>query len=470
MTNKSIINVTPWIVAGLIAAGSIACSKETPISPENAPEATTSDKESLQQPEERELRALVASMPSYDPVAVEYCNNIKTVMSMTGALDRPQELSSLMSATTSASTTVSLTGMTGAPVTSVSSAAVSPSERFYAQLNEEQAAETVNPMSLKLNSLEITNEETGKPVSFFDIPAEQKEVFVDYLLVDEAKDLSDKLEKVPELKEVIEKENEAIGRAIQSTGAPVETVEASTNTLRSTRTFGKKRVDSKAFFTLVKKEIEKEFSAKEELRFIRIPINHEDPTMPFEKTRDLWASVARRGDFVLAIPKHGNSNILLNTGSKFAIGHAGVITKAATKQTRQNENLSIEAYKNQTGVQYCSIGSWNAAHYIMGIQRVSYKWKWRGFKSRFHKICTPVPNPGLLADWAERYVTRPYASGVMFLAPKLFAPANFTCTTLVWWCAKQAYGINVSNWWSPIVTPSNLYTDNSTYVRGEVKP
>lgn len=30
---------------------------------------------------------------------------------------------------------------------------------------------------------------------------------------------------------------------------------------------------------------------------------------------------------------------------------------------------------------------------------------------------------------------------------------------------KKAYGINVSSWYSPLVTPSGLLTDDETYVR-----
>lgn len=48
---------------------------------------------------------------------------------------------------------------------------------------------------------------------------------------------------------------------------------------------------------------------------------------------------------------------------------------------------------------------------------------------------------------------------------KWAAPNRFTCTTLVWWYAKKAYGVNVSSWYFPLVTPSGLFTDNCTYIR-----
>jgi hypothetical protein len=52
-----------------------------------------------------------------------------------------------------------------------------------------------------------------------------------------------------------------------------------------------------------------------------------------------------------------------------------------------------------------------------------------------------------------------------FLTAKWSAPSRFTCTTLVWWCAKKAYDINVSEWYKTLVIPGGLLTDESVYIR-----
>lgn len=105
---------------------------------------------------------------------------------------------------------------------------------------------------------------------------------------------------------------------------------------------------------------------------------------------------------------------------------------------------------------------------LLGIQKVQWKWRWRGFKSRFYREITHM-HPNALADWANNYVGREYVNWYEFATAKWAAPSRFTCTTLVWWCSKKAYGVNVSSWYSPLVTPSGLFTDSCTYIRAEVK-
>ena len=112
--------------------------------------------------------------------------------------------------------------------------------------------------------------------------------------------------------------------------------------------------------------------------------------------------------------------------------------------------------------------SWDTPHYVMGIQKVKYVWKWRWFKSGLYKVTTPVSNPDALANWANKYRGHEYVKWYEFATAKWAAPKRFTCTTLVWWCAKKAYGVNVSSWYSPLVTPSGLFTDNCTYIRANV--
>ena len=80
-------------------------------------------------------------------------------------------------------------------------------------------------------------------------------------------------------------------------------------------------------------------------------------------------------------------------------------------------------------------------------------------------IKTPVSNPSLLATWAEKYKDKAYVKWYEFLTAKWAAPTRFTCTTLVWWCTKKAYGERISPWYSTLVTPSDVLCDNNTYLK-----
>lgn len=414
-----------------------------------------------------ELRTLVASMSQYDPVAVAYCNNVKTIMIGTGALDRPAGLDNGMMISSSSSLTSA----------SSRSEISTQTESFYEALDDQRYSENFNPMSLKLNGLNIQSEDKGKEVNFFDLPQEQKEVFVDYLLVDEAKDLSEKIAQAPELKDILATENLATTKTIEATGIAPNAIGTSyTGSARALRQ--EPKVDSKYFFELLKKNISEEFSKKhkkhkeqdtsqEQLRGVSYVFGYQN-SVPVERVKAMWARYARRGDFILALPQHGNPYTLVNFSSPFRVGHAAILTKDITTSTNEYDSVTIEAYR-EDGVQPHTMYDWTSPHYIMGIQRVSYRWRWRGFRSGFFKTTSPVNNPGMLADWAMGYQGREYVTPLEFLVAKWAAPKRFTCTTLVWWCSKKAYGINVSVWYSPLVSPSGLFTDNCTYIRANVR-
>ena len=150
------------------------------------------------------------------------------------------------------------------------------------------------------------------------------------------------------------------------------------------------------------------------------------------------------------------------------VGHAGIIDMWVTEWTDLDLPVTIEAYK-KGGVKRLDMSFWCNPHYVMGVQKVRYRWRWRGFRSGFYKESRPVSNPEALAYWANQYVGRNYVRWYEFLTAKWAAPSRFTCTTLVWWCAKKAYGINVSSWYSPLVSPSGLFTDDETYIRRNVQ-
>lgn len=101
--------------------------------------------------------------------------------------------------------------------------------------------------------------------------------------------------------------------------------------------------------------------------------------------------------------------------------------------------------------------------------KTCWVWRWRGFRSGLYREVTRMANTDALADEARHHLGKEYVKWYEFATAKWAAPRRFTCTTLVWWCSKKAYGVNVSNWYSPLVTPSGLFTDSNTYLIREVR-
>lgn len=432
--NSKITKSLTSIFVGLVVLGVFSCTKETPMY------TPTSDTNEIVKQEEgstnSSLRSFETARVAVSEIALEYCDNAKTIMYATSAFERPSENVS------------------------------------YENLLDNSSELKENPMSLKFNSLEIEDETTKRSINFFDLPQEQKEVFTDLLLMEEAKSMTAKIEAAPALKEILLKENLATSRVIEREGLSKLQVGTITSGLRGAEEIISVNEKGK-FFKMLAEEIEKELSGdvpQTKSLGHKVGISFNYPKVPVDRVKEAWRRSSRRGDFVVAIPDHFAPWIYLNIGKnvKFKVGHAGIINTNVTSSTNAYApNNTIECY-TEGGVQDMRIADWDTPHYVMGVQKVKWVWKWKWFKSGLYKQTKPVSNPGALADWAAKYRGHEYVRWYEFPTAKWAAPKRFTCTTLVWWCAKKAYGINVSSWYSPLVTPSGLYTDDCTYVRHNV--
>lgn len=313
-----------------------------------------------------------------------------------------------------------------------------------------------NPIVEKLENLNILDE-TGDSISFFSMNEEEQIEFLEDWATIEANDMSEKLSLEPELETYIQEQNEIVNQTIQE-----ESVQ--------TRNGNIKIVDSKRFFAKIKERMSKLYdeAGQENIPSTRISVSTEDK-IPTSTLKLCLQNYARRGDFIVALPKHNTPWIFLNIGdTQFKVGHAAIINKNVTTSWSDYDTFTWGTQLHG-GVKNETLNYWSVKSYIMGIQKVSWKWKWRGFKSRLYKTTTPVSNPALLANKAGEYAGREYVKWYEFPTAKWAAPSRFTCTTLVWYCAKKVYDINVSSWWATMVSPSGLYLDSSTYVRKEVK-
>lgn len=324
--------------------------------------------------------------------------------------------------------------------------------------NGETDSISANPFIEKLESIDILDE-NGDPLSFFSMNEEQQSTFLDEWATLEANDMSEKLSLEPELETYIQEQNEIVNQTLQE-----EAVQ--------TRSGSIKIADSKRFFKKVEERMKKLYEAKEETQIIqpqtRIAASTED-RIPTSILKSCLQNYARRGDILVALPKHNAPWIFLNIGdTQFKVGHAAIINKNVTTSW-SNYDTFTWGTQLHGGVKNETLDYWSVKSYILGLQKVTWKWKWRGFKSRLYKTYTPISNPAALANKAGEYAGREYVKWYEFPTAKWAAPTRFTCTTLVWYCAKKIYGINVSSWWATMVSPSGLYLDSSTYVRKEVK-
>lgn len=325
----------------------------------------------------------------------------------------------------------------------------------------EKMISTINPLALKMQSLQIEDADTGSSVDFFSLPLEEKEDFVEAFLIEEAKMLAEKLEIAPSLKEIIAKENEIFSK--EMTKHNLELLKLGEEADLERYLSENEALEPATVFPELRKKAEEEAQMTNAAGLGGTLRKHK---VEAQRVKTMWDRYARPGDFFLALPQHSNPYRLVNFGEEFVVGHAGILGKHVSTIKNNTEQITIEAASKE-GVHGRTFEQWRAPHYIMGIQRITWKWKWRGFRSGMYKQVSKV-DPAPLAREASKYVGHEYVKWYEFATAKWVAPKRFTCTTLVWWCAKEAYGINVSSWMSPLVTPSGLFTDSCTYVKAQV--
>ncbi len=314
--------------------------------------------------------------------------------------------------------------------------------------------EEVNPLREKLKEMEIWGE-NGNQISFFSLPEAEQAEFLSDWAVFEAAQMTEKIRIDPEVEEYIRQHNEIIVHVLgeESIG---------------TRGINLRVKDNKAFFAKIRERMESLSESAVGQPETKGSITDKGK-VPFERVRAAVAKYGRVGDFMLALPRHGAPWVFLNFAhDQFKVGHAAIIKKGVTLQSEEEYKFTWGCQIKQ-GVMSERLDYWSVKSYVMGIRKVSWRWKWRGFKSRLVIRKTPVSQPARLANRAAGYEGRKYVNWSEFLTAKWAAPSRFTCTTLVWYCAKKEYGVNVSSWWSPLVSPSGLYLDESTYVRKAIR-
>ena len=311
------------------------------------------------------------------------------------------------------------------------------------------------PVQARLATIDIETED-GDIISFYDLPEEDQVEFVDMYTQHQAQLLSEKIEQLPVLEQYVEAQNEVVAEVLAGNSV-------------NTKSGGYQIDDPRAFFAEMSSRIDSLSTSfeydTESIRSKSGSYTSGKFEVEYEKVIRLIDNKAKRGDIIVALPCHENPRSLIDFGNKkYLVGHAEIFTKNITASTKKEAYTTIGSWKDD-GVQDRTLENWCWKSYLVGVCSYKVKWKWRGLKSRFYAVKTPVSNPSLLAAWAEKYEDRAYVKDYEFLTAKWAAPTRFTCTTLVWWCTKKAYGERISPWYSTLVTPSDVLCDNNTYLK-----
>lgn len=312
------------------------------------------------------------------------------------------------------------------------------------------------PIIEKLQNMDLVNDETNQPLTFFDLEDEDQQIdFIDQYLDEEAVFVSSKVKQNPELIASFTQENEVITNILNEYGV----VNATT------------KVSNRASF------FDRIIGDLGALRFPLNPVPVEGIPLPIElptKEQILRNKLAKmniqRGDIFVALPTHGMHFQLIDLFNKrFKVGHAGIVTQNITTSTNPSQNVLVEAWST---VQNKQIEDWvDADFYVLEFKRKSVRlvisWKKVKFVTTYHPV-----NKNGIANYATGKLGRSYVKNLFeFGAMKVTAKNldRYTCTSLVWRSSDVAVGIKPSHWLDPNITPRDLVVDAETFEKGQIK-
>ena len=340
-----------------------------------------------------------------------------------------------------------------------------------------------NPIVAHLQFLDIEDADTHEKIKFYDFPLEEREEFLNCFLKEEQRMLAEKVAVLPELLEELKNLNtvhDAVFREEGISRLDIERKYLSNPSAQPKRhTILTPSALKKDLFTLVEEELERQ---TEGTSSVVEPLGDEgQPSLrssggqggktisPPERIIEQHLRIgANRGDILMYEPH-------LWLGRRHSKGgHTAIIDKPVHGGTKYWDDFSIDSTpKNKkeghsNGVQKIKFRAWCRPHYVLGLQRITSVWGrrrsgWREQPAIRMIIVRPIADLSPMADRATRYIGRPYGS--IFWSMKE-APQKFICSSLVWYCAKEEYGLDISNgsWFS--VWPRDILESPYTYIKG----
>lgn len=330
-------------------------------------------------------------------------------------------------------------------------------------LPQTRSSEVSNPFYSKLAQLVLVDDEAknGK-ISFHSLCLDEQLAFLEDWMVIQAKNLSDKLSVRPDLLDYVKQQNEIFATTLNEE-------------LLQTRSASEERVkDNTLFFNKLQDRLYALQNPKESSVTTRTVAKIDAPKIDPYTVIGALKNHSRVGDIMVTIPSYNRPWVYANLGeNSFTVGHGAIIVDKVNRRTTPKDKVTLGSNIGY-GVIMEEIEYWAVQSYIMGIQIVSWKKDKSALvglaKKRWTKVVKPLEadQRKQLVQKAKEFEGRPYVRIEEFPFAKHYAPLRFTCTCLIWYCCMELFDIDISPIWSPVVSPSDVYLSEHTYVRARI--
>jgi hypothetical protein len=361
------------------------------------------------------------------------------------------------------------------------------------------STDTVNPILEKLLSIDMVDSVDNK-LSFFVLEPEERKEFLDAFVTTEANALTEKLEMDTtvsrEMTASLSQQNDIVNRVLSSkknsynisnnkdpypliyeamlreernsqlSKEKIETLSKQPDTYSSIlKKAGKARVSN-----------DSEFWANAALNGILSagPIQYMPVSLTPRKFVQRIVNNSERGRLLISLPGGWTTTwpVIWYSNGTADVGHVGVIFRTKgeiindlnvagriTDDEANKYDLTIGA-TNGPGVHREDIwGNWGKTHgisFVGQIFDVTWKWRWRGFRSGLYRYENDVNNESI-AQGFEDQLGKSYCHWTGVLFAKWAAPNKFICSSLAWYVAKHKGNTNISDWWKTTIFPAGVY-------------
>lgn len=305
-----------------------------------------------------------------------------------------------------------------------------------------------NPVYEKLKTIVISDGE-GNQLSFFDLPAEEKTEFFHQYAEISAESLNEKISALPSAKAYIEAQNDMVEDVLAR------------HTVKSKAGLENVIDNPQEFFselnTAAVKFCEEYVVEDNEITTRANLVN--DPA----KIISTYAGIAKRGDFIIALPKQGSPLLVLNNKAEiYPKGHVEIIISDVTNDFSVSDKFTVGTLSD--GVRLHTMEQcWLCQSNVLGVEIYDYVWK----KLKLSKVKRGI-NTEDIASYAEMFTYTPHTTDAEALISKWIAPKHFTDATLLWWTMKDLYDIELGSWILTSISAIDIYNNEYTYLKSTV--
>lgn len=303
-------------------------------------------------------------------------------------------------------------------------------------------------------------DENGRRISFFDLDTDSQRVLIDRYTDFQALLLYRKTKYAPELNDYLDKLSDTMEKVLNS-----RLIQIGNSSFISPIALLGLVTDAVDSFKNNIIALGRDESERALLRLADSTVRH---PVPFAIAHEVLAGKAKKGDILIAAPWHQHPSTLINFMTldedvhTFQIGHTEILLDDFTAKTAETDTIVVGA--QLVGVVPNTMEVFGCQLYHLRLRQYKYVMHDGDFEVK--EVDIPRYK---LPEKASEYVGKRFLEYYEFPFMKALAPEAFVCSSLCWYCTLQEFGIDLSNWFSSMVAPSDIILDDNTSIENVVE-